>query len=152
MMISVVKRTFQGHFFLDFQLDGSPFLGQLRQERIVYLKRKPYNVLFESNTETGKISIMRGSKKVLVKLVLFQLRGTGHPQDDTNPHFFLILKALYQGFQIRYHLFLNSIRKMIKTTKVFSRKLAVKFQLSNTVKYHSTIVRTFKRDTVHPGG
>ena len=34
---------------------------------------------------------------------------------------------------MRYHLFLNSIRKMVKTTKVFSRKLAVKFQSSTTV-------------------
>ena len=34
---------------------------------------------------------------------------------------------------MRYHLFLNFIRKMVKTTKVFSRKLAVKFQSSTTV-------------------
>ena len=34
---------------------------------------------------------------------------------------------------MRYHLFLNSIRKMVKTTKVFSRKLAVNFQSSTTV-------------------
>ena len=34
---------------------------------------------------------------------------------------------------MRCHLFLNSIRKMVKTTKVFSRKLAVKFQSSTTV-------------------
>ena len=34
---------------------------------------------------------------------------------------------------MRYHLFLNSIRNMVKTTKVFSRKLAVNFQSSTTV-------------------
>ena len=34
---------------------------------------------------------------------------------------------------MRYHLFLYSIRKMFKITKVFSRKLAVKFQSSTTV-------------------
>ena len=49
------------------------------------------------------------------------------------PTFFLILIALDYGFQMRYHLFLNSIRKMVTTTKVFSRKLAVKFQSSTTV-------------------
>ena len=34
---------------------------------------------------------------------------------------------------MRYHLFLNSARNMVKTTKVFSRKLAVNFQSSTTV-------------------
>ena len=34
---------------------------------------------------------------------------------------------------MRYHFFLNSIRKMVKTTKVFSKKLTVKFQSSTTV-------------------
>ena len=31
---------------------------------------------------------MRGSIQVLVKVVLFQLRGPGHPQDDANTNFF----------------------------------------------------------------
>ena len=43
---------------------------------------------FESNTETGRISVMKGSRKVLVKVVLFQLRGRGHRQDDATPNFF----------------------------------------------------------------
>ena len=43
---------------------------------------------FESNTETGRISVMKGSRRVLVKVVLFQLRGRGHPQDDATPIFF----------------------------------------------------------------
>ena len=42
---------------------------------------------FESNTETGRISVMKGSRRVLVKVVLFQLRGRGHPQDDATPIF-----------------------------------------------------------------
>ena len=45
-------------------------------------------MLFESNTETGRISVMKGSRQVLVKVVLFQLRGHGHPQDDAMPNFF----------------------------------------------------------------
>ena len=45
-------------------------------------------MLFESNTESGRISVMKGSKRVLVKVVLFQLRGHGHPQDDATPNFF----------------------------------------------------------------
>ena len=43
---------------------------------------------FESNTETGRISVMKGFRRVLVKVVLFQLRGRGHPQDDATPNFF----------------------------------------------------------------
>ena len=31
---------------------------------------------------------MRGSTRVLVKVVLFQLRGHGHPQVDATPNFF----------------------------------------------------------------
>ena len=42
---------------------------------------------FESNTETGRISVMKGSRRVQVKVVLFQLRGRGHPQDDATPNF-----------------------------------------------------------------
>ena len=45
-------------------------------------------MLFESNTETGRISVMKGSTQVLVKIVLFQLKGCGHPQDDATPNFF----------------------------------------------------------------
>ena len=43
---------------------------------------------FESNTETGRFSVMRDSRRVLVKVVLFQLRGPGHPQNNTIPSFF----------------------------------------------------------------
>ena len=31
---------------------------------------------------------MQGSRRVLVKVVLFQSRGRGHPQDDATPNFF----------------------------------------------------------------
>ena len=43
---------------------------------------------FESNTETGRISVVKGSRRVLVKVVLFHLRGPGHPQADVNTNFF----------------------------------------------------------------
>ena len=43
---------------------------------------------FESNTETGRISIIKGSRPVLVKVVLFQLRGHGHPPEDAKLNFF----------------------------------------------------------------
>ena len=52
---------------------------------------------FESNTETGRISVMKGSKRVLVKVVLFQLRGHGYPQDDATPNSFANYKRPILG-------------------------------------------------------
>ena len=43
---------------------------------------------FERSFETGRISVMIGSRRVLVKVVLFQLRGRGHPQDDATSNLF----------------------------------------------------------------
>ena len=52
---------------------------------------------FESNTETGRISVMKGSRQVLVKVVLFQLRGHGHPQDDATTNTFANSKCPILG-------------------------------------------------------
>ena len=40
---------------------------------------------------------MRGSIQVLVKVVLFQLRGRGHPQNDATPNIFPDSKGLLLG-------------------------------------------------------
>ena len=40
---------------------------------------------------------MKGSRQVLVKVVLFQLRGRGHPQDDAMPNFFPDSKSFLLG-------------------------------------------------------
>ena len=40
---------------------------------------------------------MRGFKRVLVKVVLFQLRGYGHPQDEASPNFFPYSKGSFLG-------------------------------------------------------
>ena len=45
-------------------------------------------MLFEKSFETGRIFVVKGSRRVLVKVVLFQLRECGHPQDDAKPNFF----------------------------------------------------------------
>ena len=52
---------------------------------------------FERSFETGRISVMKGSRRVLVKVVLFQLRGPGHPQDDANTNFFADSKSPILG-------------------------------------------------------
>ena len=44
---------------------------------------------FESNTETGRIFVMKGSRRVLVKVVLFQLRGRNQPHNDAMANFFV---------------------------------------------------------------
>ena len=45
-------------------------------------------MVIESSFKTGKISVVEGSRRVLVKVVLFQLDGRGHPKDDAMPSFF----------------------------------------------------------------
>ena len=49
----------------------------------------PVAVVDESSFEIESSSIMRGSRRVLVKVLLFQLDGCGHPQDDATSSFFL---------------------------------------------------------------
>ena len=46
-------------------------------------------MLFERKFETGRISVMRGSRQVLVKLsIAFSIKGRSHPQADAMPNFF----------------------------------------------------------------
>ena len=92
------KSSLFRHFFQTSRFDGSPFLGQLRWKRVIYLKRKPYNLPIERMFETWRISVMRGFIRVLVKVVLFQLRGWGHPQGDATPNFFPNSKSCLLGF------------------------------------------------------
>ena len=54
-------------------------------------------MLFERSFETGRISVMKGSRRVLVKVVLFQLSGHGHPQDDATTNFFADSKCPILG-------------------------------------------------------
>ena len=68
--------------------DCLPFLGQLRYENVIYLKRKSYNRKLGISFDTGGIFIIQISGRVLVKAVLFQLRGRGHPQNDSMPNLF----------------------------------------------------------------
>ncbi len=42
----------------------------------------------ESSFKIEGTSTMRGSRRVLVKVLLFQLDERGHPQDDATPSFF----------------------------------------------------------------
>ena len=56
---------------------------------------------FESNTETGRISVMKGSRRVLVKVVLFQLRERSQPKNDATPNFFANYKRPILGLSNR---------------------------------------------------
>ena len=47
--------------------------------------------------ETGKISVMKSSTQVLVKVALFQLWGRDHPQGDASLNLFLESKGFLLG-------------------------------------------------------
>ena len=53
----------------------SPFLSQLTQEKVMYLKRKNWKMENENSHEIVSISTMGTFKWVLVKLVLLQSEG-----------------------------------------------------------------------------
>ena len=109
-MIYVVKLTFSRNIFQTTKSDSQPFLGQLKLERVIYLKRKPYYQSFKNRFETGRISIMTGSTQVLVKVVLVQLRGHGHPQNDATPNFFPDSKSSILGFSNKVTFFSKSLQ------------------------------------------
>ena len=88
---------------------------------------------FESNTETEGISVMRGSIRVLVEVVLFQLRGRGHLQDDGTPIFFPYSKGSLLGLSNELSFVFECFYKDGKKAKVFSRKLAVPRYMSTRV-------------------
>ena len=54
-------------------------------------------MLFERSFETEKISVMKGSRGVLVKVVLFQLRGRSHPYDDATPTYRSITHTSFES-------------------------------------------------------
>ena len=51
----------------------------------------------EISLKTGKISVMKDSRQVLVKIAFFQLREYGHPQDNATPSFFPDSKSFIYG-------------------------------------------------------
>ena len=60
--------------------------------------------------ENGRISVMDGSRQVILKVMLFQLRGRGYPQNDAMPNFFpnskspILVVSNYISFIFRIHL------------------------------------------------
>ena len=54
----------------------------------MYLKRKLWIVVNENSFETERISVREGSRQVLVKVMLFQLRDRVQPQDGATLSFF----------------------------------------------------------------
>ena len=54
---------------------------------------------------------MKGSRQVLVKVVLFQLRGHGQPQDDAMPNFFADFKRPISGISNEVSFWLGVILK-----------------------------------------
>ena len=70
---------------------------------------------FERSFETGRNSVIKGSRQVLVKVVLFQLRGRGHPQDDATPNCFADSKRPILGLLNEVPKFLGRGSKIVET-------------------------------------
>ena len=54
-------------------------------------------MVIEICCEIGSSSVLRSVRPILVKVVLFQLSGRGHPLDDATPSFFLNSKSPILG-------------------------------------------------------
>ena len=55
---------------------------------MIYLKRKPYYLLFGEALKLEEFFAKKCYRQVLLAEVLFQLRGRGHPQSDATTNFF----------------------------------------------------------------
>ena len=83
---------------------------------------------FKRSIETGRISIMKGSRRVLVKVVLFQLRGRGHPQDDATPNLFADFQPPIYGLSNEVSFvpkFFEKVVKIKETSLLLSKCLVL---------------------------
>ena len=83
--------------FLDFKLQRLAIFMPVEVGERCIPQKKPYYPLFERSFETGRIFVMKGSRQVLVKEVLFHLRGRGHAQGNTTPNFIHHFKSSILG-------------------------------------------------------
>ena len=67
--------------------------------------------------ETRRISVMRGSTQVLVKVVLFYLRGHYHPQGDATTNFFPDSKSFLLGLSNEVSFVTGFLRNGVKNSK-----------------------------------
>ena len=72
---------------------------------------------FESNIETGRISVMKGSRQASVKVVFFHLRGHGHLQDNATPNLFPDSKSFLLGLSNEASFASGFLGKVFKNSK-----------------------------------
>ena len=72
---------------------------------------------FESNTETGRIFVMRGSRRVLVKVVLFQFFGPGLAQDGATSNFLPDSKSSLLGLSNEVLFVFEFLEKIAKNSQ-----------------------------------
>ena len=106
-------------YFCTLSFDNLLCLCKLTQEKVIYLF---WIVAAESNCEIKSISVMGVSSWALVEVVLFQLGGCGHPQDDAKQIFFLGSKHSILGLlndtsfvKMIHHLFQKFFGTTVKT-------------------------------------
>ena len=71
----------------------------------------------ENSFETGRISVMEGSRQVLVKVMLFQLRERVQPQGGAMPNFFYESKSSLLVLSIGVSFVLKFFGKFDKSFK-----------------------------------
>ena len=104
--ICIIKRTFFNHFKLWLAAIFEPV--DLEENQIP--QRKLWKMVIYKNFETWKISFMRPSKWVLIKVLLFQLNGCGHLKDDSTPIFSPDYKSSRSHLECNFDIFVNIIR------------------------------------------
>ena len=67
--------------------------------------------------EIRRISVIRGSTQVLVKVVLFQFRVCGHPQGDATTNFFPDSKSFLLGLSNEVPFVTGFLRNGVKNSK-----------------------------------
>ena len=108
----------------------------MSKERVTYLFRKPKAIPIESTNKIRSICTMREKKFQSTKSGTFSFKSVlSNCEWSFSPFSFLILKKFYKGFQMRYHLSLNSVWKVVKLLKTISPKSAIQRYMSSSVYY-----------------
>ena len=129
--------------------DKLPFLSQLTQGNVIYLKRKPQNIAIDSSFETEKFSTMRGINSILLRVMLLHSKGLGCLFETAMPTFYDQIQKLFnRAFKwgiICFIIFCGSreiaqnIFLEIARTKIYVRQCSMVCQKAFLVTYADTI-------------
>ena len=113
------KSQKNGSSFHTSNFDNLQFFSQWTQETLLYVFWKPWVVAIEIWCEIGSRSALRSVRSILVKVVLFQLSGRGHPQNDAMPNFFANFKRPILGLSNEVSFVPEVLWKMVRIKETF---------------------------------